>query len=589
MTTLSIQPPYPLITDIDGQPLEDGYIWIGVANLPPIGNPVSVYWDAALTQPAALPVRTRGGYPVNAGTPARLYVGSDYSILVQNKNGSTIYSAPAATERYSDPVITGVSSAEVSFLQAGTGAVTRTAQSKLRDVVSVFDFMTSAQIADVQSNAYSVDVSGAVQAAIDANATNGAYLWFPKGTYRFNSGVTLPVNATAKWVFDAPLGTIIRTSSAITLLSRNPSDQTNALNTIANNTLTIRNLTFQGSGSSGQVGVSIGSTYGALVDNCYFVSLDKGLIFRFGLKAVIRNCFFTDNVTESIVLRHGDWAGASVINSQSNSSTVQSCRIYNRAGATSSIAVIATSDVSIRDSIIEGFNPVYGVFFDTLAAPVVKNIVIDVCHLECIPTASAFYFKGTGGTATVRSVFAQGTLSAGAYLIDNSQFHGSPMNVHVSDMPNIIGANPAGYVFRTAYPSQWSFDGDFGELVASGAVKSSLFESVNSPLEPSVIVTGGNSTGGPSVGVRTYGGLGLYASGGMSLSSGSGLTISSGGNPLRLQRGASCRIDVNLGSNDIDLVCNILRINGTQGSTGTFTTADGKTVTVTMGLITSIV
>jgi hypothetical protein len=35
MTALSIQPPFPLITDIDGQPLEDGYIWIGVANLPP--------------------------------------------------------------------------------------------------------------------------------------------------------------------------------------------------------------------------------------------------------------------------------------------------------------------------------------------------------------------------------------------------------------------------------------------------------------------------------------------------------------------------------------------------------------------------
>jgi hypothetical protein len=140
MTTLSIQPPFPLITDIDGQPLEDGYIWIGVANLPPIGNPIAVYWDAALTIPAALPVRTRGGYPVNAGTPARLYVGSDYSILVQNKNGSTIYSAPVATERYSDPVITGVSSAEVSFLQAGTGAVTRTAQSKMRDVVSLADF-----------------------------------------------------------------------------------------------------------------------------------------------------------------------------------------------------------------------------------------------------------------------------------------------------------------------------------------------------------------------------------------------------------------------------------------------------------------
>jgi len=153
MTALSIQSPFPTITDIDGQPLEDGYIWIGVANLPPIGNPITVYWDAALTQPAALPVRTRGGYPVNSGTPARLYVGSDYSIQVQNKNGSVIYSAPdGASDRFS--------SAQISFLQAGSGAVVRTAQSKMRDVVSVKDF---GAVGDGVA-----DDTAAIQAAIDA-------------------------------------------------------------------------------------------------------------------------------------------------------------------------------------------------------------------------------------------------------------------------------------------------------------------------------------------------------------------------------------------------------------------------------------
>ena len=105
MSALSIQPTYPIFTDIDGQPLEDGYIWIGVVNLAPIVNPITVYWDAALTIPAAQPIRTRGGYPVNSGTPARLYVNGDYSIQVQNKNGSVVYSAPTATERYSSVVI----------------------------------------------------------------------------------------------------------------------------------------------------------------------------------------------------------------------------------------------------------------------------------------------------------------------------------------------------------------------------------------------------------------------------------------------------------------------------------------------------
>jgi len=112
MSALSIQPTYPIFTDIDGQPLEDGFVWIGQANLDPQVNPINVYWDAALTIPAAQPIRTLAGYPANSGTPARLYVNSDYSIRVMNKNGSVVYSAPAATERYNGAVVVfGVSNA----------------------------------------------------------------------------------------------------------------------------------------------------------------------------------------------------------------------------------------------------------------------------------------------------------------------------------------------------------------------------------------------------------------------------------------------------------------------------------------------
>lgn len=105
MSALSIQPTYPIFTDIDGQPLENGYVWIGAANLDPQTNPISVYWDAALTLAAVQPIRTLNGYPANNGTPARLYVGADYSIRVMNKNGSTVYSAPTSTERYNGSVI----------------------------------------------------------------------------------------------------------------------------------------------------------------------------------------------------------------------------------------------------------------------------------------------------------------------------------------------------------------------------------------------------------------------------------------------------------------------------------------------------
>lgn len=174
MTALSIQPTYPIFTDIDGQPLEDGYVWIGQANLDPQGNPIQVYWDAALTILAAQPIRTLAGYPANSGTPARLYVNSDYSIRVMNKNGSVVYSAPETTERYGNIITLS----NLNFVQAGTGAVTRTAQNKMRESLSVMDFIppgTNTAVADC--TAYFLDAKNEAIAS-------GRSLWIPSGTYR---------------------------------------------------------------------------------------------------------------------------------------------------------------------------------------------------------------------------------------------------------------------------------------------------------------------------------------------------------------------------------------------------------------------
>jgi hypothetical protein len=167
MSAQSIEQPYPIFTDADGDPLENGYIWIGVENLNPITDPVAVYWDSALTQPAVQPIRTQGGYPVNAGTPARLYTASSYSILVQDRNGITVYSAQSETVL--------INSDAVTFLQAGTGAVTRTAQAKMRETVSVKDFGAVGNGA--------TDDTVAIQAAATYISANGGTLFFPRGVY----------------------------------------------------------------------------------------------------------------------------------------------------------------------------------------------------------------------------------------------------------------------------------------------------------------------------------------------------------------------------------------------------------------------
>jgi hypothetical protein len=74
---------------------------------------------------------------------------------------------------------------QLGFLQAGTGAVTRTAQAKMRDVVSVKDFGAGAGGADDGPE---------IQAAVDAVfLAGGGTIYFPAGTYNLQTQV-IPKN-----------------------------------------------------------------------------------------------------------------------------------------------------------------------------------------------------------------------------------------------------------------------------------------------------------------------------------------------------------------------------------------------------------
>lgn len=92
----SVLPPFPIFTDVDGEPLENGSIYVGQAGLNPVvdANRVVVYSDPALTIPIAQPIRTIGGHPVLAGSPTHMYVqGDDYSMLVNDRHGTLVYSS----------------------------------------------------------------------------------------------------------------------------------------------------------------------------------------------------------------------------------------------------------------------------------------------------------------------------------------------------------------------------------------------------------------------------------------------------------------------------------------------------------------
>lgn len=169
MSAIAIEVPFPVFQDRDGQPLDNGYIWIGVANLSPQVNPLNTYFDEALTIPAQQPLRTINGYISNAGTPARVYVDAvNFSILVQDSKGTMVYNTQDGTG-------IGPDACAVTYNPPFTGGVSYPVCQKLAQVVSVKDFGAVGDgIADDH-------------AAIRAACDTGLPVTFPKGIYNFGT------------------------------------------------------------------------------------------------------------------------------------------------------------------------------------------------------------------------------------------------------------------------------------------------------------------------------------------------------------------------------------------------------------------
>ena len=83
--------PYTAIADIDGSPLDAGFLFFGEYGKDPELFPVEVFWDADFTVPATQPVRTRNGYPVRNGSPTKVYLKTaQHSIVIKNRNSAFI-------------------------------------------------------------------------------------------------------------------------------------------------------------------------------------------------------------------------------------------------------------------------------------------------------------------------------------------------------------------------------------------------------------------------------------------------------------------------------------------------------------------
>lgn len=184
------QSPFPQYFDIDGEPLDAGRLYFGVAGQNPETTPISVYWDAAGTQPAAQPIRTLNGYAVRNGTPAQIYAGSDYSLSVRNKRGLLVVYAPSALA-FSNVLSLSVDLASTTDAAKGPALVglnptlaypQGTIGNRLRERVSVTDYPWLAVPGEADSTAK-------IQAAIDwAFSVGGREVYVPGF---FNTSATI--------------------------------------------------------------------------------------------------------------------------------------------------------------------------------------------------------------------------------------------------------------------------------------------------------------------------------------------------------------------------------------------------------------
>lgn len=157
-----------------------------------------------------------------------------------------------------------IDSSQVVYDPPFTGGVQTTVAVKLSEYVSVFDFMTTAEIANVQGKTATLDVSGAIQAALNSGAsTGGVSIYFPKGVYAIDTTILIPTNRAIKMygdgfnpqeVLDPVEGTVIKWIGAAngTMFSSNVSGGANTSGLI------IRDMRFDGDNIA-SIGMIIGA------------------------------------------------------------------------------------------------------------------------------------------------------------------------------------------------------------------------------------------------------------------------------------------------------------------------------------------
>jgi hypothetical protein len=193
---LPVETPFKTYTGRDGKPLDGGCIYFGQSGLNPITAPVTVYWDAAGTQPAVQPLRTINGYIVNkAGMPANVFFDGSYSELVQDSKGRQVFYAPTSDNFSIGTLVSNLFKSSgatlIGFIVNIVGAVKQTVADVLSDMVSLKSFGMVGDGVTGNGAAFATMLSG-----LGANTYE---VLVPRGDWLIDTNETIPTNVKLRF------------------------------------------------------------------------------------------------------------------------------------------------------------------------------------------------------------------------------------------------------------------------------------------------------------------------------------------------------------------------------------------------------
>ncbi|MGV3637919.1 MAG: hypothetical protein ACO1NQ_09755 [Flavobacteriales bacterium] len=144
--------------------------------------------------------------------------------------------------------------------------------------------------------------------------------------------------------------------------------------------------------TGGRKAIDLQATLNSTVINCRLNGQTEAAVdLRFCLMARLENVLVTNPLARGFVMRCGEWPGANTMNSQSNHTVLEQCRVYCSQTTTQAFTVLNSGGVRLSDCISEGAEADHDLFLSARTDgdkeayannAVVKTFTLSNFHVE---------------------------------------------------------------------------------------------------------------------------------------------------------------------------------------------------------------